>query len=172
MIIHFFKKNRSTRGIALYIAVTVTAVLVLVSFAIISIALRTVSISSAGKDSQEAFYAADSGSECAIFWDVKNPTNPGQSAFSTTTSQVIYCNQDPTNNPINPTFPTNTVGGGQSNATSTFHLTFLPKPYCADVTVVKGYNGTVRTTKIESKGYNTCDTTSPLRVQRAIRVNY
>lgn len=159
----------ATRGIALYIAVTVTAVLVLVSFAIITLAIRSVSISDAGKNSQEAFYAADSGDECALFWDVKNPTHPGVSAFATATPQTIFCNAD-LNNPLNAVLVVG--GGGQGNATSTFNLTFLPKPYCATVTVTKGYSGGNPTTKIESRGYNTCDNTSPERVERAIRVTY
>lgn len=164
----FFKKQSTSKGIALYIAITVTAVLVLVSFAVISIALRSVSIANAGKDSQEAFYAADSGDECALYWDVKNPTNPGTSAFATATSQSISCNSD-AQNPANGSL---FVGGGGNNSTSTFHVTFLPNPYCADVSVVKSYVSGVLKTKIESKGYNTCDNTSPLRVERAIRVTY
>ena len=164
------KKNTAQykKGIALYIAVTVTAALVLVSFAVVSLALKQISISSAGRDSQEAFYAADSGGECAIFWDVKNPTNPGLSAFSTTTAaQTIFCNFD-ANNPSNGSIAT----GGGSNATTTFTLTFLPQTYCAVLTVVKGYVGGIQNTKIESRGYNTCDATSPRRVERAIRINY
>ncbi len=175
LITHNLKqKFKSKKGIALYIAVTVTAALILVSFSVVSLALKQISISGAGRDSQEAFYAADSGVECAIFWDVKNSVVPGQSAFTTTTPQVIFCNSD-LNNPLNGAL---LVGGPMTmtepgaNGTSTFSLTFLPQLYCAQVTVVKGYSGGLQTTKIESRGYNTCDTTSPRRVERAILTTY
>jgi Tfp pilus assembly protein PilX len=156
------------RGIALYIAITITGALVLVAFAIISIALRQINIASVGRDSQAAFYAADSGAECALFWDVKNPTNPTRSAFATTTSQVISCNANVAN-PLNNNI---SVGGGQANATSTFDLTFLPDAYCATVTVVKSYIGGQSATKIESRGYNTCADGALRRVERAVRITY
>ena len=67
----FTKKAEGQRGIAIYIAVTITAALILVSFAIISLALKQIVISSASRDSQAAFYASDSGVECALYWDLK-----------------------------------------------------------------------------------------------------
>lgn len=152
-----------SKGIALYIVISITAALILVSYGIVESALKQVTISSIGRDSQEAFYAADSGAECAIFWDVKNPTNPGASAFATTTAQNISCN----NTTINGV-------GGPSNSPATFRLDFVTTSgtYCADVTVTKSYAGNLPTTKIESKGYNTCDVTATQRVERAIRITY
>jgi hypothetical protein len=32
---------------------------------------KSVALSSIGRDSQFAFYMADSGAECALFWDVR-----------------------------------------------------------------------------------------------------
>lgn len=157
------------RGIALYIAITVTGALVLVSYAIIEIALKQISISSIGRDSQQAFYAADTGAECAIYWDIKNPTSPGRSAFATSTAQNITCNYDPATPAVNPTNANMPVG---NTATSTFRMYFSPDPYCADVVVGKSYSGNTLKTTIESRGYNTCDTTAPQRVERAVRISY
>ncbi len=163
-----FKIKDSSRGIALYIAITITGALVLVSFAVVNLAIRQINISSAGRDSQTAFYAADSGAECALFWDVKNPS--GQTAFSTTTPQTtLSCNAD-ASNPLNATISINRTSNGPY-ATSTFNITFLPRTYCATVTVAKNYSSGVRTT-IESKGYNTCASGALRRVERAIRVDY
>ena len=153
-------KLNNQKGIAIYIAVTITAALVLVSFAVINLALKQIGISSSGRDSQAAFYVADSGVECALFWDLKNPTLPGHSAFATTTAlQNINCN--------NTAITVTRVG-----ATSTFSMTLSPNPYCVNVTVAKGYQLGSPTTKIESRGYNSCSSTNTRRMERAILVNY
>jgi len=160
------KNIQDTRGIAIYISVVVTAALVLVSFSVISLAIKQIGTSGAGRDSQGAFYVADSGVECAIYWDFKNPL--GSSAFATSTTGLINCNSD-VNNPGNAGI---SVGGGGANATSTFSLTFLPETYCVNVTVVKSYVAGIPKTKIESRGYNSCSVTNERRVERAILVNY
>ncbi len=107
-----------------------------------------------------AFYAADSGMECALYWDIANPA--GQSAFATSTGATISCNKDAANSSNQWV-----VGGSSISTIST--ISFLPDPYCASVTVTKNDNGT---TLIESRGYNTCDSASPRRVQRAVRATY
>jgi Tfp pilus assembly protein PilX len=156
--------SKFKKGVALYIAITVTGALVLISFAIIELALRQIALSSAGRDSQEAFYAADSGSECALYWDVKNSV--GRSAFATTSwTSPITCNGQSIN------FTPVVSGTPPLNGTSTFNITFLPEAYCATVSVSKSYSGGLPVTKIESRGYNTC-VASPLRVERAIRITY
>ena len=144
----------------------VTATLLLVAMGIISITVREAFLTSAGRESQYAFYAADTGVECAIYWDVKNSS--GYSAFSTSTYSTIFCNQDSSNitNPSSTNKPGNTVGG---NLPTVFNLTFLPNPYCATVSVTKNNDGT---TIIKSSGYNTCDTASARRVERALEVSY
>lgn len=146
------------RGFTLFIAIVITGTLLLVSTGIISVAVREAFLTSSARESQYAFYAADSAAECAVYWDVKNPA--GYSAFATSTATSIYCNKDSSN-------PSNqfTVG---SSATSQFTMTFLPKPYCATVIVTKSSGQTT----IDSHGYNTCDTSNPRRVERAVRVTY
>lgn len=152
--------KNSQKGFTLFAAMVITSTLLLVSMGVVALAVRESFLSSAGEESQYAFYAADTGIDCAIYWDVKSPT--GYSAFSTSTGSTIYCNND-SNNPSNAQL---NVGGVNQ---STFTLTFLPQPYCATVKVTKNDNGT---TQIESYGYNTCDTTDPHRVERAVRAKY
>lgn len=154
---------KKERGITLLIAIIITGTLMLVATAIANIALKQATIAASGRESQYAFYAADSGAECALFWDVKNSS--GISAFATSSPSNINCNQDQ-NNPSN---PSPSLVGGSLDGKSTFTIRFLPDPYCAVVTVTKPSDGT---TKIESLGYNTCDTTNPRRVERAVRVTY
>ena len=49
------------RGITLFIAMVVTATLLLISVGVATLAVREASIANAGKQSQYAFYAADTG---------------------------------------------------------------------------------------------------------------
>lgn len=148
------------RGFTLFIAIIVAGTLLLVAAGVTELAVRQSLISSTGRESQYAFYAADTGMECALYWDVQNPS--GYSAFSTSTASQIFCNRD-TSNSSNEWI----VGG--SNTSIINRINFTPLPYCAIVTVTKEANGL---TRIESRGYNTCDSTNPRRVERAIRAFY
>ena len=150
------------KGFTLFVAMVVTGTLLLLATGIINLAIKQSFIARAGYDSQLAFYAADTGMECALFWDVKNPAGSGQSAFATSTGSTINCNRD-ASNPLN-----EWVVGGSSVSTIN-KITFLPDPFCAIVVVTKNDNGT---TKVESFGYNTCDATSARRVERAVRATY
>ena len=156
-------QNRE-KGVTLYVAIVVTSALLLVSFAIANVTLKQATLASINRDSHIAFFAADAGTECALYWDVKNLG--GGSAFSTTTTTNISCNED-SNNLSN---PTPKVVGGQ--ATSTFTVTFNPEPYCAIVSVNKKYQGGNLQTSIESRGYNSCDVSNARRVERAVRIEY
>lgn len=163
------------RGIAIYIAVVVTAALVLVSYAVISLAIKEIGTSSAGRDSQGAFYAADSGVECAIYWDLKALRI---SAFSTTTPSASISCVGNSSIPISTTVD-NSGGVNNGTGTSTFQFQFpSPSDYCAIVNVVKSYAFDIATglilpkTKIESRGYNSCIAANTRRVERAILVNY
>ena|SRR3989344_5845923 len=143
------------KGFTLFIAIVVMGTLFLVTAGITNLAVKQSLISSIGRESQYAFYAADTGMECALYWDVQNSS--GYSAFSTSTGSQIpnACNGETIN-----------VGGSY---VSTFTLNLAPDPFCTTVTVTKNDNGS---TRIESKGYNTCDLSNPRRVERAVRASY
>lgn len=147
-------------GFTLFIAMIVAGVLLLITAGLSNLSIGQAFISSSGRESQYAFYAADTGIECALYWDVGNPS--GISAFSTSTGSTIFCNKD-ANNQGNQW----SVGGSSTSIIN--RINFLPDPYCAIVTVTKGLNGS---SKIESRGYNTCDLSNPRRVERAVRVLY
>jgi len=146
------------KGFTLFIAIIITGALLLVAAGVADLAVRQSLISSSGQESQNAFYAADTGMECALYWDIKNAS--GYSAFSTSTVSSITCNNSGS---------LLVGGGGSANPASTFTFTLTPDPYCAVVTVEKLAD---LSTKIESKGYNTCDLSNPRRVERAVRAVY
>lgn len=151
------------KGFTLFVAIVVMGTLLLIAAGITSLAVRQALISASGRESQQAFYAADTGIECALYWDVQNPA--GFSAFSTSTGSTVFCNKD-TNNAGNQWV----VGGSDTSVIN--RIDFLPDPYCAIVTVAKAYVGGVLKTTIESKGYNTCDLSNSRRVERAVRATY
>jgi hypothetical protein len=165
------------RGMTLFIAVVVMGVLLFVSFAVVNVAIKGSLFASSGRDSQVAFYAADAGLECALYWDAKPATG---SAFATSTSgSPIDCSGSSISNGQaipGSVLPTLIGGGGSGNPTSIFYFTLNqglnPMTSCAIVTVDKYYTGSNLITHIKSKGYNTCDTTNPRRVERGIEVTY
>ncbi|MBI2618266.1 hypothetical protein HYW58_02325, partial [Candidatus Kaiserbacteria bacterium] len=82
-----FKNKNKDGGFTLLIAVLVAGVLLAIGLAIFNIAIKELLLSSSGRDSQFAFYAADSGTECALFWEQK------QNGFSTSTPSAVTCNE-------------------------------------------------------------------------------
>ena len=129
-------------------------------------------LATSARDSSSAFYAADSGIECAAYGELK------RDAFrlSSDNTANMGCSLTPTPNfTSKPAFSVMLTSG-----VFVFHAKF--DNTCAVVTVTKTINsdGTV-TTRIESRGYNTgwasspantCTVTSAKRVERAIHLKY
>jgi type II secretory pathway pseudopilin PulG len=159
------KKNR---GFTLLVAVVVTSMLLIIGFMLSDVATKQLKLATSNEESQHAFFAADSGLECAKHWDLNSVD---LSPFATATPGTIFCNFQTIktgSQAIPPSvIPNSVVGGGITNATSTFYLTFTKG--CAIVTVAKKANGY---TTIDSRGYNTCDTTSPRRYERGVSITY
>lgn len=63
------RPNLAGRGFVLLYAVMTSTIVLAVGVSIISIALKQLSISTLGRESQYAFYAANTGAECALYWD-------------------------------------------------------------------------------------------------------
>ena len=63
------KEKSSEGGFTLLIAIVTTSMLLIVSFVVVNIALKQLVLANAGKESQHAFYNADSGTECAVYWE-------------------------------------------------------------------------------------------------------
>lgn len=159
------------RGYTLLIAAIIGSFLLAVSFSIVTLTAKEVRLAASTRDSQLAFYAADTGVECAIYWDIK--FSGGTSAFATSSasnqpSSGIICSQ-------------NDIAQGwvitdktSSSATTIFMLDLGVigdnKDLCTEVLVEKTNNG--NNTKIESRGRSSCDTSNIRRVERAIRVTY
>ena len=147
-----FKKS----GFVLLLAMLVSSLLLSIGLAVFNITIKQVTLASAGRESQFAFYVADTGIECALYWDIQH------GAFAVSSASDIMCNEQ-----------TFSVGGSGFDVPMTFTINFPPDLYCAIVSVTKtDLGGGATRTIIESRGYNTCDTSNTRRVERAIRVRY
>lgn len=60
------------RGFTLFYAVLVASLLLAVGLAIFNITFKGLILSSDARESQNSFYGADTGLECALFWDLKH----------------------------------------------------------------------------------------------------
>ncbi|MEI8062254.1 MAG: pilus assembly PilX N-terminal domain-containing protein [bacterium] len=191
------KHTSEKRGFTLFIAMVVSALILAVGFSIGNILLKEIALGSSGKNSQVAFYAADSAAECALYWDRKNPdgTAADTSPFSTSTpvataQTLIKCGTGITGNvnTIGQIFNFTKVTDNDANlpaalyATSTFYMLF--KDVSADPSIVSCGKVTVAkstfTTTIDARGYNVdynqaagqCDTSNSRTIERGLRVEY
>ncbi|MEK7109477.1 MAG: hypothetical protein AAB919_03545 [Patescibacteria group bacterium] len=168
-----FNFQFSNRGFTIFFATLVTSLALAIGLAIYDITVRELSLSGVANQSQYAIYAADTGAECALYWDTHCQAagcNAG-SAFPTSTQSTLpssgaglTCNgQDIVATPW-------TVQQAAQSATTTITVTFAPQPYCAVVTIAK--SGTPTQTTVVSHGYNTCAAGGVVRLERALQVSY
>jgi len=176
------------KGFTIFFAMLIGALALSIGFAIYDLTIREIDLSSAATQSQFAIYAADTGVECALYWDSKY--NGTKSAFGTTSSSVwgtgVTCNgQDISAYGVPPTpivppgpsagwLPWDHSQSGATYATTTFTLSFLQtgQAYCTVVDVGKATISNVLYTTVISRGYNTCVSGGAARLERTLRVNY
>lgn len=138
------------KGFTLFLSVLVTSIVLSVGLGIFNIMTKELKLSRMGRESQVAFYAADTGIECFFYWDLKHP-GLDDSAFES--ANTIDC-------------ASNSVPNNFSDNVSNFTI-HLSDNSCAKIEVTKSG----LTTIVESRGYNTaCDSDSPFKVERAIRL--
>lgn len=159
--------SRSSPGFTILLAALVASLVLGLGVSIFSIARKSITLSTMGRDSQFAFYAADTAAECALYWDATS-----RDAFSTTSPAAsIRCDDPDPPNPITvtnnlPQWPETvfTIGGATP---------FEPNGYCAVVTVTK--RATAPFTTIHADGYSVpCAErgTNPRTLQRSVELNY
>ncbi|MEK7567730.1 MAG: pilus assembly PilX N-terminal domain-containing protein [Patescibacteria group bacterium] len=178
-------KSKKNTGFALLMAIMVGSLFLAIGATIHRIALIEIILSSTGKDSQFAFYAADTGLECALYWNYHyNPNghDGSGSAFSVYNESsgdevgsnrylinagslpMIDCGGGPVLD-----FRQGDVQGGFIHQTY-FKLDVPASGLCAEVVVTRlpGAAQPPTITEITSHGYNTCSN-SDRRVERAIK---
>lgn len=163
---HNMKHITDNRGFTLLLAALIASIALALGSSIYNIVQKQFVLSSLGRDSQFAFYAADMASECALYWDIKHP---GTWA-STSPPTSVTCEGQVASTTFAYAAPTSTFtfqyqpsGGSQTN--------------CAQVTVSKVWVASTQSirTIIHADGFNTtCATigTSQESLQRSVELNY
>jgi len=167
------------RGFTIFFAVLVASLALAIGLSIYDLLIRELDLSQTAKESQYAIYAADTGAECALYWDLNY--NGSDSAFATSTASNeptsgIDCNtQDVAAEAV--ALNTWPETADASNATTVFQVSLVPgstNSPCAIVTVEKtaANPGDPSATTIVSRGRNTCNTGAPLQLERALEISY
>lgn len=171
-----YKKIQKNKGYTLLFAVLVSSVVLSVGISILTISKKEFLLSSSARESINAFYAADSGIECALYQDQTN------NLFATTSgnaSIIIPSTSGCMNMPIN---ASSTQNHALTDYSFKFDIKMQNSAACASIFTDKvlsqdGYGNWLSTTTITSKGYNigwntgasTCSDPSPRRVERALK---
>lgn len=149
---------KDTRGIALLFTVLLTSAILLIAIGISNVSYREIIFSLEARDSGKAFFAADTGIECALYLE-------REGYFSA--------------KPPSTSAPCNNTSLDVSSGPPTFVVAMpVTATTCAEMYINTAYNNG-KDTEIRSYGYNTrfdpvldrCDSTTSARtVIRAIRV--
>lgn len=149
-------KRNSQSGYALFTSILLTGTLIIIAYATTNFSLKQLLLTTSGAESHSAFYVADTGVECALYWDLKNGAT---SAFDIAAVGAITCGGSTVT-------PTRVISGGTITNTFQIPVQMSVGSSCANLTVTKSGGNTT----IESKGYNTCGGGN--RLERAIRITY
>ncbi|MEK9153874.1 MAG: pilus assembly PilX N-terminal domain-containing protein [Patescibacteria group bacterium] len=152
---------KNQKGFTLLLSALIASIVLALGTSIFQLAHKELKLSSIGRDSQFAFYAADTGAECAQYWDYRYERFP----TTTPTSVAITCDRQD-----------KMTTATQVGNTITSSFQFAPNDYCVNVSVIKSLNvvGNVVTT-INADGFSAnCEAvTGSLRVlQRSVRFRY
>jgi hypothetical protein len=167
------KKNTEGGFVMLY-AILFTSVVLSIGFGLLELLVGQVSLSGTERESLSSFAAADSGLECAVYWDTVTDSFRSGTVV-TCNSNSISCN----GNPITVSSPSSvSLGSGLTKTTCTFSAN-LPHGNCANISIDKttvNATGLLTATVIQSRGYNTvCPpavSQKPWRLERGIEVRY
>lgn len=146
---------KNNRGFALLYAVMLSSIILAITLGIVNISLKEIKFSTSAKDTDDAFFAADTGAECALFNDKSTSFTPGGSGTVTCLGNAI---------PLSGTYPV-----------QTFIISKLGSVAqgCVKVTVDKATYSPK--TWVVSKGYNdggvSCNPT-PNTVERQLELTY
>jgi len=189
------------RGFTIFFAVLVASLALAVGLSIYDLLVRELALSQIATQSQYAIYAADTGAECALYWDAKAPSLGGSpSVFGTSTTaswgaSPVNCASNSSGVAENittqgpptvdwsqyynatygcPQNPTSAwcIAADANDATTTFSITITAPAQTYCATVVVAKVGNPPQTTIVSHGYNTCSANGTVRLERALQVNY
>ena len=156
--------NKSNDGYAILFTVLVVSLVLAMALGIANVSYTESVFSTQARDSHIAFFAADTGLECGLYFERMNGSQfyTGNS-FNTTDTASFACSNDNTNQPIlitaSPTPPNQTTDPIVFNFVDSNNTPGIPVGNgCASLTVTENYPNPVLNgppgTKIVAKGYN------------------
>lgn len=147
-------QSRTQRGFTILLAALVGSLVLALGISVFTIAQKQLILSSVGRASQFAFYAADSGAECALYHDMR------MGAFATSAPvATVSCDEQ--------------AAAVTESAPNVFTFEYSHNGYCVNVEVLKAASHP-RTT-ISADGYSVaCSdiTTSARALQRTVELRY
>lgn len=166
-------KNIQNRGFTLLLSALVSSIVLSLGASIFTLARKQVTLSSLGRDSQYAFYAADQAVECALYWDSR------WNYFGTSTPSALVAPSDPQCAGQHWIPAGGALGGSRPLYPYWVDFTYAPTSgsvsYCAIVRVMKTLVAGIVQTTIHADGYSTsCTTmgTNPRSLQRSVELHY
>lgn len=155
------KRLNKNKGYAILFSVVIVGIISLISFGLSDTAFKQVILSSLVKDSQTAFYKADTASECALY----SYFNKGGSEYLDGVTSVP---------PLSFDCGTDKDGNSYTLNVETGILPFYTLSFdngnnsCFKISIGKSSN----TINIISDGYNICDSNSQRSVEREIKIDF
>lgn len=148
----FLTKMKSQKGYALLFTIMIISVITVITAGLINASTKQLILSSLAKDSQVAFYQADTAADCAFYFDLVKIEKEGDVVDGSTWS----------------------CGGHEltvSGKLSKYKLVSIPDGNnpCFNIEVSRD---PLKETLVTATGYNTCNFSSPKVVQRKIEVRY
>jgi Tfp pilus assembly protein PilX len=174
-------KNKQTKeGFTLIISIFLASIVLTITLSMMQLLYKQLILSTADRESQIAFFAADTGMECAYYWDFRGDLSGSStgSIFSSANSGTvsglaptcggknIYTQTGPGGEVAFDTSATNAI-----DDITTFYMTNIASTTACNYVIVKK-NKTTATTSIESHGQNRCTAGDLRRVERAIQFRY
>jgi Tfp pilus assembly protein PilX len=187
MNILFSQKNNlkinNKSGYALLFAMIVASIVLALGVSLLTVGRKEFILSSSATQSSGAFYAADSGLDCAEYWDSNGSGTFATTSYASNSTMNIQCTTDGASRAV-------TMSSDQTTFTFYTQTSDLNTLDCAAVTVQKVYDqdsARIDTTVI-SRGYNIgwnpvppngtglgtgdCSATGPKKLERAIELTY
>ncbi len=168
------KVLKNNKGFTLLFTSLIVSLILSISLSIAATTLSQFLLSSSGRESQLAFYNADSGIECAKYYD----SNKVDYEFANHPNGYYPTSQTEANLPLSITCTGKVAQPNNTLPNITVYNINMPGPTCEPskpsfvLKITRTSIGARFATKIESRGYNTCDTTNPRRLERGLQANY
>lgn len=191
----FSKKKNFDAGFTLLFAALIGSLVFTIGISILNVSLKQLALTNAGRESQQAFYSADAGVECALFLDRGAGQTDCQTGFfgvasSTLLGKVAVCGKDAAE--YSPSSYQSCFGSDITIERVPITVTYNGVSYlaarskfdllesndndiCFSVLVTKVPNPSNPNdiadmqTAIESRGYSTCNTGTNNVYERAIK---